>query len=201
MVRALAAHYGRDLSTETVSQLVYETERILHGTPSGIDNTVVAYEKPVHFVDGKVDTFVIGKPLILLIADTGIPSRTRDTVAAVRARWEQRRPVYEMLFDKIGDLTERAKAALAEGGISRVGRLMNANHTLLTQLGVSSPKLNRLVEAAHKAGALGAKLSGGGKGGCMIALVEEETRDDVRRALLAAQASKVMSTSVPASHA
>ncbi|MEA3407602.1 MAG: mevalonate kinase [Chloroflexota bacterium] len=201
MVRALAAHYGRDMSPETVSQLVYETEVILHGTPSGIDNTVVAYEKPVYFAQGKVDTVAIGKPLNLLIADTGIPSKTRDTVAAVRAKWERKRALYEMLFEEIGDLTRRGKEALAEGELPRVGRLMNANQDLLSQLCVSGPELNMLIEAAQRAGALGAKLSGGGKGGCMIALVEEETRDDVRRALLGAQASTIMFTSVPASPA
>jgi mevalonate kinase len=76
---------------------------------------------------------------------------------------------------------------------------MNANHTLLSQLGVSSPQLNMLVEAAHRTGALGGKLSGGGRGGCMIALVEEETRDDVRRALLGAGASEIVSTIQPPS--
>lgn len=201
MVRALAAHYGRDLSVETVSQLVYKTEELFHGTPSGIDNTVVAHEKPVYFWQENVDTFTIGAPLNLLIADTGIPSKTRDTVAAVRARWEAKRHIYEMLFDKIGDLTERAREALEDGDISRLGRLMNANQVLLSQLGVSSPELNTLVEAAHRVGGRGAKLSGGGGGGCMIALVEDETCHDVKHALLAAGASEVKSTLVSASPA
>ncbi|MFO7916560.1 MAG: mevalonate kinase [Anaerolineae bacterium] len=198
MIRALATHYGRDLSPETVSQLVYETEVLFHGTPSGIDNTVVAYEKPVYFRQGKVDPFVVEAPFHLLVADTGIPSRTRDTVAAVRKRWEEKRRIYEMLFDKIGDLTERAREALEKGEHAQMGRLMNANQNLLSQLGVSGPALNMLIEATHRTGALGAKLSGGGRGGCMLALVEEETRQNVRRALFDAGASEVMSTSVPA---
>ncbi|MFP3897423.1 MAG: mevalonate kinase [Anaerolineales bacterium] len=199
MVRALAAHYGRDLAPEMVSCLVYETEVLLHGTPSGIDNTVVAYEKPVCFRQGEVEFFSVKKTLTLLVADTGIPSRTRDTVDAVRKRWQEKRRTYEMLFDRIGDLTERAREALEDGDLSRVGRLMNANQNLLSQLRVSSPALNTLVEAAHRAGALGAKLSGGGRGGCMLALAEEETRQNIRRALLDAGAAEVMATSVSAS--
>ena len=85
IVRALAEHYGRDLPVAEVSQLAYRTEILLHGTPSGVDNTVVAYEQPVYFVKGEPPMALhVPAPLHLLIADTGIPSRTRDTVARVR---------------------------------------------------------------------------------------------------------------------
>lgn len=196
LVRALAQHYGHHLTSRAISDLVYRTEIILHGTPSGIDNTVVAFEKPVYFVRQQVDIFWVGRPFALLIADTGIPSKTRDTVAAVRKQWEGDRQRCEELFDEIGADVDVAREAIARGQVARLGELMNYNQRLLRELDVSSPELDRLVVAALRAGALGAKLSGGGKGGCMIALVDDETAKVVTSALLLAGAQQVIPTTV-----
>ena len=198
LVRALAEHFGHNLTARQVSDLVYQTEILLHGTPSGIDNTVVAFEKPVYFVkDRRADPFWVGRPFTLLIADTGIPSKTRDSVAEVRQRRAVDHRRYEAIFDEIGVAVEEAKGTIARGDLPRLGRLMSRSQRLLQELGVSSPELDQLVEAALEAGALGAKLSGGGKGGCIIALVNDEIGgDDIVSALLLAEASQVMSTTV-----
>jgi len=197
LVRALAEHYGRHLTARAVSDLVYQTEAIFHGTPSGIDNTVIAFEKPVYFVKGqRADIFWVGKPFTLLIADTGIPSKTRAAVEDVRRAWLADRPRYEALFDEIGTTVESGKQAIAEGKLRELGQLMNRNHGLLRELGVSCRELEALYLAALDAGAKGAKLSGSGRGGCLIALVDERTQDEVASALRAAGAQALIKTVV-----
>jgi mevalonate kinase len=182
-----------------VSDLVFEVERIHHGTPSGIDNTVIAYEQPVYFVRGEACGPVlmsVGVPFTLLIADTGLPSPTKRLVDRVRLDW-QRDPVrFQTLFERIGDIARKARRRIESGEISSLGPLMYQNHVLLSQLGVSSAVLDELVGAARGAGALGAKLSGAGHGGNMLALVDAEIAHDVAAVLMAAGAVRVIQTTV-----
>ena len=193
IVRALYGHFGRYPDAGQVSDLVYQTEVIFHGTPSGIDNTVVAYEKPVYFCRERgAEPFWVGRPFSLLIADTGIPSRTRDAVQQVREGWSADTARYDTLFDQIGSLVDRAREAIQQGRIGALGQLMDENQQLLRELGVSSPELGWLVRVARDAGAKGAKLSGGGMGGCLIALVDEQSRDKVSAALLMKGATQVI---------
>ena len=197
LVRALATHYGRFLASRAISDLVFRTEEMLHGRPSGIDNTVVAFEQPVFYLrDRCADLLRVQSPFWLVIGDTGVPSRTRDTVDQVRRAWSADVDSYEATFDRIGDLVDQARSAMSVGESPQLGRLMDLNQELLQSLGVSSPELDLLVSAARDAGALGAKLSGGGGGGCMIALVEEEDQEAVGMALLLAGAKRVYSTTV-----
>ncbi|MFQ5793202.1 MAG: mevalonate kinase, partial [Acidobacteriota bacterium] len=197
IVRALARHFGRPLSPAQVSELVYRAEVLQHGTPSGIDNSVVAFEQPVYFIRGQpIEYLRVGAPLHLVIADTGITSATKEAVGAVRAAWERDRARFDGLFDEIGDIAREARCAIEEGEEEQLGRLMDANHRLLQAIEVSSPELDRLVEAARSAGALGAKLSGGGQGGNMIALVRAGTQELVVDTLRRADAEGVMVTKV-----
>ncbi len=184
IVRALSKHFENRMPPQAISSLVYETEKIYHGTPSGIDNTVIAFEKPVYFVkDRRMETFLVKRPLLLAIADTGVASLTKIAVSQVRQRWEREREKYEEIFDEIGTIAEMGRQAIEQGEIETVGRLMNENHRLLQLIGVSSAELEGLVEAAREGGALGAKLSGGGRGGNIIALVTGETRSRVEMML------------------
>ena len=197
LVRALATFLGRTLEPAEISALVFEVEKIHHGTPSGIDNAVVAYEQPVYFVRGQpVERLTAGAPFTLLIGDTGARSPTKKVVEHVR-RGQQREPAhYDALFDQIGDLADEARRAIESGDVDALGPLMDENHALLIELGVSSPKLNDLVETARFAGALGAKLSGAGRGGNMIALVEDDFAEEVTQSLREAGAVSVILTRV-----
>ena len=201
-VRALAHFLHRpDLAENArVSALTYEVERIHHGTPSGIDNTVVSYEHPVYFVrqqpQNRIETFAVGEPLRLLVGDTGIGSPTKIAVGDVRRQWEQEPEKFNALFAGCGRVTELARQAIQQGNLIALGELMDENHTLLQQMTVSSPELDVLVAAAKQAGALGAKLSGGGRGGNMIALVTPTTETPVRTALLLAGARQLLTTIV-----
>ena len=189
VVRAIGRHFGHDAQPEKISSLVYEVEKLHHGTPSGIDNTVVAYAQPVFFVRGRgITRLSVGAPLNLVIGDTGVVSSTREVVGDVRRRWSADTEGYEGVFDQIGALARQAKSVIERGYPKDVGRLMDENHELLITLGVSSPELDKLVEAAKTAGALGAKMSGAGWGGNMLALVEAERTPTMAGALQAAGA-------------
>lgn len=197
IARALAAFYKRDLDAATISSLVYEVEKLHHGTPSGIDNTVIAFGKPVYFVRSQpIETFNVPVPFRLAIADTGIHSPTRIAVGDVRAAWQADPAKYESLFDRCGEIARQARTLIESGQPDGLGSLMMDNHALLREMGVSCPELDSLVEAAMRGGALGAKLSGGGRGGNMIALVSETAEARVRDALLSAGARRVITTQV-----
>lgn len=197
IVRALAAHHNRFLASRAISDLVFQTEVIYHGTPSGIDNTVVAFEKPVFFVkDQGWEIFWPGCSFLLAVADTGIASPTREVVGDLRRRTQAEPARYEPLFDRAGEIALAARRAIERGEIALLGELLNENHTLLQHMDVSCLELDRLVTAACQGGALGAKLSGAGRGGNMIALVTEETRGHVDLALRLAGAANVIITEV-----
>ena len=200
LIRALAQHLGRpDLARdERVADLTYEVEKIHHGTPSGIDNTVVALEQPVYFVrrepQNLIEPFRVVRPLTLLVADTGVRSSTRDVVGDVRRRRQEAPSHFERLFAACGRIARDAHRALQAGEVADVGRLMNENQALLQAMTVSSPALEQLVNAAVAAGALGAKLSGAGRGGNMIALVDASCEAGVRQSLEQAGATRVLVT-------
>lgn len=196
LVRALAAQAGRELGPAEVSALVYASEGRYHGTPSGIDNTVVAYERAIWFQRRPpgppvIEPLAIGAPLSLVVGDTGVRSPTRLPVGAVRDAWLAEPAGYEELFDAVGEVVGHAREALAAGDLPALGAAMNANQGLLERLGVSSPELGRLVGAARAAGALGAKLSGAGWGGVMVALAEPGGEAAIAEAMRGAGAAAV----------
>lgn len=193
VARAIARYFGHSSQPEEISALVYEVEKLHHGTPSGIDNTVIAYEQPVFFVRGVGMTRLsVGVPLNLVIADTGVVSSTREVVGDVRRRWEAKTDFYDGLFDEIGAIAQLARSAIERGDPPAVGRLMNENQLLLEAIGVSSPELDTLVKTARTTGALGAKLSGAGWGGNMLALVEAKRAPNVASALRDAGATNTI---------
>jgi len=197
IIRAVSAFLGNPLPDQDVSALAFEVEKLHHGTPSGIDNTVITYNAAVYYIKGKpIEKIHIAKPFGLVIADTGISTPTKETVADVRRLWESDPDPYNKIFDSIGKLAVAARSTIEEGNNVALGPLMNENHELLQKLDVSSPDLDKLVLAAREAGALGAKLSGGGRGGNIIALAAEGHADEIKTAVEAAGARNAFITTV-----
>ena len=197
LTRALSTHINYAMTDEQVNAFAYEIEKLHHGTPSGIDNTVITYAKPVYFVKGQaIETFKVGQPFTIVIGDTGVSAPTKESVGDVRKLWEADKTKWESLFDKVGELVKEARNSIESGKTKELGMLMNQNHTVLQELTVSSPELDKLVSAARTAGALGAKLSGGGRGGNMIALVEPSQAKAVAQSLLDAGAKNTIITQV-----
>jgi len=197
IIRALAKQLKNELSDEQVSALAYETEKLYHGTPSGIDNTVVTYAKPVYFVkDRPIEILNVKYPFMIVIGDTGIPASTKESVRDVRIQHHKRPDRYETLFGTIGSIVKTARQLIEGGMPESIGPLMDENHAMLRSMNVSSPELDHLVEAAREGGALGAKMSGGGRGGNMIALAQASKAGAVARALREAGATNTIITRI-----
>jgi mevalonate kinase len=202
IVRVLSEFLGQPLSTADVSGLVYEVEKLHHGTPSGIDNTVVSYAQPVYFVKNEPTPIIrrmqVAQPFTLVIGDTGIVSPTRQAVGDLRQRWQADPQRYEGYFDEMAVIADQARMAIEAGtlGMPALGKLMNENQELLETLEVSSAELAQLIAVARQAGALGAKLSGAGMGGNMIALTPPHIASIVAQALSEAGATGVIVTEV-----
>jgi len=202
IMRGLSAFLGRPLSDEAISDLAYEVEKIHHGTPSGIDNTVIAFQAPIFFQSGfSIPLLNISKPTHWVIADTGEMTPTRETVAAVRALHEAKPEQIADIFEKIGIIAQKARTTLEIGEVNILGGLMNENQRLLQALDVSSQKIEALIEVALHAGAAGAKLSGGGRGGNIIALAEADNQELIGTALKEAGATRVITTMLSKSEA
>jgi mevalonate kinase len=197
LIRALSSFLSQPLADEKVNEMVFEIEKLHHGTPSGIDNTVITFGKPVFFIKGQpIETFKVGRPFTIVIGDTGVPAPTKESVGDVRALWLEDQSTLEGIFNKIAEVSLTARRAIESGNPESLGELMDQNHSLLQELTVSSPELDHLIKAARDAGALGAKLSGGGRGGNMIALVEKEKAESVSTALLSAGAKRTIITEI-----
>jgi mevalonate kinase len=197
IIRALAKHVKRDLTDEQVSKLAFETEKLYHGTPSGIDNTVVTYGKPVYFVKHQPIQILKPKyPFMIVIGDTGVPASTKAAVRDVRIQHHKRPDRYETLFATIGSIATTARQLIEGGMPESLGPLMDENHAMLRSMDVSSPELDNLVEAAREAGALGAKMSGGGRGGNMIALAQASKAGAIAKGLRNAGATNTIITRI-----
>jgi len=221
IIRALSAHLKKPLDNVKISELAYEVEKIHHGTPSGIDNTVVTYGMPIFFAPpsvppasggetlsppftgempeglrGQITPLQVAKSFTIIIGDTGLPAPTKESVSDVRKLWKQNPSKMEALFAAAGSIAKTARQAIEGGHPERLGPLMNENHSLLQEMTVSSPELDRLTEASLRSGALGAKLSGGGRGGNMIALSTKEKAPAIAKALLEMGAKNVIVTEI-----
>ena len=173
IIRALDRHFTLGLGDDEINSLAFQCERVAHGTPSGIDNTVATYGRPLLYRAGDpplIEPVELPEPITLVIGMTGVESLTAKTVARVRAGRARNRDVYDTIFRGIDALTVQALEAIKRLDLERLGELMNVCQGLLNGLQVSSWELEELIQIARENGALGAKLTGGGGGGSMIAL-------------------------------
>jgi mevalonate kinase len=176
MARAVSAHFNLGLDEEQINLCGLEGDKAYAGTPSGIDNTCSTYGGLIYFrknlEGGKntMDRMKLGKPLDIIMVATGITTKTEDAVAGVKQRMKQHPDEYARIFDEAEKIVNQAKDALAAGDVELVGRLMDSNHVLLQKIGVSHEKLDYLCELTKKNHALGAKMTGGGMGGYMVAV-------------------------------
>jgi len=172
------------LNREEIFQVAYEAERLVHGTPSGIDPTISTYGGTILFQrDEGFTPIEVEGDIPLVVGNTGIERSTGDLVALVRDKRRRYPTIVEPVIKSGGEIARRAVGALKEGDLHTLGELMNLNHALLCGVGVSNEPLEKLVYAARNAGALGAKLTGAGGGGCMIALAHPELLEEVSVAI------------------
>lgn len=173
IVKSLFAFYRQNLDPKVLMSLVHKAETFAHGTPSGIDMAAALSDFPIWFEKGKkLRNLQLGGPLFLIVADTGHFGDTRAAVLSVRDKFRTHPEKTQKSVDQLGVITLEARAALSDGNLAGLGRLFDLAQAELVDLGVSDDSINRLVDTAKKAGALGAKLTGGGRGGCVLALAD-----------------------------
>jgi mevalonate kinase len=176
IARAIAEELSLKLTNEQVNQIAYEAEKAYAGNPSGIDNTAATYggfmwfRKNTSGGPDNVERLSIQKPVEIVIGSTGKVANTKAMVAGVAERKNKNPEKYGELFKQAENLAIAGRKALESYDLKKVGELMNENHRLLQEIEVSSRELDLLVGIAREKGAFGAKLTGGGGGGCMAAL-------------------------------
>ncbi|PKN87204.1 MAG: mevalonate kinase [Chloroflexi bacterium HGW-Chloroflexi-8] len=180
LVKGLSLFVGLKLNNQKIADLAYQIEIKYHGTPSGIDNTVISFNQPIYFIKNKGFHIINPKEnLTFVIANSGILGNTKEAVSGVKKRWHQNQDQYNELFNKIGQIVANAENAIISGDIKYLGSLLTENHKILTQIGVSHPILDTMVKVAISSGALGAKLCGSGLGGNMIALTPPDLAEKI----------------------
>jgi mevalonate kinase len=176
IARAVAQEFGIKLTDERVNEIAFEAEKAYAGTPSGIDNTAATFGGLLWFKKNMtgganaIDKLRIHEPVEIVIGSTGVVANTKAMVEGVAERKRKHPEKYDALFEQAEALALIGRKALLDFDLKKVGELMNNNHRLLQEIEVSHEKLDLLVDVARKQGAVGAKLTGGGGGGCMVAL-------------------------------
>jgi mevalonate kinase len=190
IARAFSDELNLNFSDERVNEVAFEGEKGYHGTPSGIDNTAATYGGLIWYRrEGSaqlMERMRLRKPVEIVMGNTGKVADTKMVVAGVKERKEKEPEKYGRLFQDADQLVRDARTQLEAFNLERVGAYMNENHRLLQEIGVSSPELDALVKVARDAGAVGAKLTGTGRGGYMVALtpgrgLQERVANEIER--------------------
>lgn len=189
VIRAILDYYKIRASEDEIFALTQSAECVAHGRSSGLDATATSASWPVLFSSGEFSRMEINMRAWLILADSGCKGMTRVTVDALRARMDAKPDAVKNQLDELGAIANQAAEDLALGRAADMGARMTRAHRILADLGVSTPQLDKLVQTACDYGALGAKLTGGGGGGCVIALADTEAAAErVSEALRAAGA-------------
>jgi hydroxymethylglutaryl-CoA reductase len=188
IIRAFDKLAGKGMSDAEVEKLAFECEKISHGTPSGIDNNIATYGEAVLYTKSarsRTKAIKLSEVPPIVIASSGIRGNTKEQVAGVRARYDKNRELYSTIFDEIDEISEAGAIALTNCDYEQLGSMMNVCHGFLNAIEVSTPELEKMIAIARQNGAIGAKLTGAGGGGSIVALCPGKV-SNVARALDAA---------------
>ncbi|MEU8954661.1 mevalonate kinase [Streptomyces sp. NPDC048518] len=183
VVFALADLFDREVTPQTAFDLVQTAENVAHGRASGVDATAVGASGPLLFQQGHAEELPIGCEGLFIVADSGEVGRTKDAVGLLREGFQRHPGAQERFVSRATELTDASRHALADDEPERLGSHMTEYHELLRAAGLSTDRIDVLVEGALGAGSLGAKITGGGMGGCVLALTRSEQASAVTRRL------------------
>ncbi len=176
IARAINDEFKLEWDDNQINACAFEGEKGYHGTPSGIDNTAATFGGIVWYVrdlgggNPTIETLKMKEPTDIIIASTGITASTKEVVADVRRMKEEKAKYFDQILEDYMEIVEAGRKGLEENDLQLIGLLMNQNHNLLKEIGVSCVELEELVGVSRQAGAWGAKLTGTGRGGNMVAL-------------------------------
>lgn len=184
LVKALSEIFKINLTNKEIFEISYQITLNIQKVGSGFDIAAAVFGKTLFFKTGGkiIEEIEVGK-LPLVIGYSGVKADTPKLVKSLKSKVKSNEEKYKKIFEEIGKIVNEAREELINKNWKIVGELMSQNHKLLQQLEVSTSKLDRMCEAAAKAGAWGAKLSGAGGGDCMIAIVEDQKRKAVEAAI------------------
>ena len=172
-IRAVFDYYEAELPHDVLEILVNRAEMIAHMNPSGLDAKTCLSDQPIRFIKNVGFTELeMDLSAYLVIADTGVYGHTREAIQVVQSKGKDALPFLHAL----GELTQQAEDAISRKDAEGLGQILIKAHLHLKEIGVSSPEADHLVETALNHGALGSKMSGGGLGGCIIALAADLTQ-------------------------
>ncbi|OLS18406.1 MAG: Mevalonate kinase [Candidatus Heimdallarchaeota archaeon LC_2] len=172
-IAAVLDLYNKELSKEDISNIAFESEKITHGKPSGIDNSIATYGGLLKFQNGKLIPKLLKNSIPLIVGNTKVPRDTKRLVGGVADLKNQYSSLIDPILKIMGNLAEEAEISLENRDLEKLGDILDINQGLLDSIGVGNEVLSNYIWTARKAGALGAKLTGAGGGGCMIALAKD----------------------------
>jgi len=199
IAKALSEHFNLNLSDDEINDIAFEGEKGYHGTPSGIDNTASTFGGLIWFEKGGnnvIERITLPSSIEIVIGNTGKVADTAAAVAGVKERKEKYPDRYNDIFERAKNIAFIARRAFNDEDFEEVGKLMNENHKLLQQIEVSSRELDFLVDVARENGAFGAKLTGGGLGGNMIALTPGKDLQERVANAIEKEGFQVLATSI-----
>lgn len=182
--RALIKHFN--LSEDLIESGVEAFEVVFHASPSGVDQAAALYGGFFQFSKSSGYQKIEVPVLDLVVANVGSREPTKHILERFASQKKSDETRFKVTMEEMGSLPSQAQIALTNKDLVEVGKLMTHNHSLLNEVGVSSPELDIACQIAIKAGALGAKLTGAGRGGCIISLVQDPSSNAVEKALLKA---------------
>ncbi len=172
--RACNEEFGLGMDISDINRIAWEGEFGYHGLPSGVDNTVSTYggiiEYRIENGTKKFERINVQAPVEVVLGNSGVTSNTASLKGFLEEMEEKDPELFKSRLDKIRDQVKDLKEALKSGDLKKTGRIMNENHSILIDMGLSHPKLVELCDTANALGAYGAKVTGGGRGGYMVAL-------------------------------
>jgi len=202
IARAMAEEFGMNLSDERINEIAYEAEKAYAGTPSGIDNTaatfggLIWFKKNLEGGPNTIERLSIDKPVEIILANTGVVADTKQMVLGVAERKKKYPEKYNPFFKQAEELVFEARKVLEDFDLKKVGELMNESHSLLQGIEVSCKELDYLVKLARDQGAFGAKMTGGGGGGCIVALTPGKELQETVASTIEKEGFKVLRTKV-----
>lgn len=192
VVLALADLFDRELDADTVFHLVQTAETTAHGKSSGIDALVTGATGLIGYTSGVAQDLVCGFDGVFVVGDSGVSSRTKDAIEHVQRAFEADPQTEAQFMRRVRSLTDEGLRSLTGGQAEIFGAKLTENHALLRDIGLSTDHIDALVDTALRAGGRGAKISGGGLGGCMVALTESP--EDAAAVAAALRAAGVVAT-------
>lgn len=174
LARSLNKAFSLNLSDEEINKAALEGEKVIHGNPSGIDNTAATFGGTFLFKKetpkNTITPITLIEPVEIVLVETGVTTATKKVIADLKAIFESNPNLKKESFDKYNAIAESAHQAIMKNDLKKVGQLMNSNHELLKKLTISCDELDNVVKISLDSGAMGAKLTGSGRGGLAVAL-------------------------------